>query len=418
VSAGATHACAVLPSGEVRCWGNNSTGQLGTGDVLRRKGAASDPPLRPVELGSPAVSVAAGGAHTCALLRDASVKCWGSNGAGQLGLGDTEDRGDEPGELGEALAAVDFGPNQAALAVSAGNRHSCALLDDGSVRCWGANESGQLGLGDTEHRGDDPGELGTELPRVLLGPATAVAVDAGDEHTCVLLADGQVSCFGANLLGELGTGDMVNHGSRPLGADTALPRVPLPANDRAVAISAGANHSCAVLRDGGLVCWGFNRAGQLGVGDPISRGQRPEGRAAKLERVDLGAERTALAVSAGASHTCALLSERSVACWGINLFGTLGSGDTVSPRGVIPSDLGEGLHPTDLGTDAGGRWRAGALSAGLDFTCAALDGGAVKCWGFNGSGQLGLGDVEPRGDDAAELGDALPAVSLDRTVDE
>ena len=110
----------------------------------------------------------AGGAHTCARFDDGSVKCWGANTFGQLGLGDTQSRGDGPGEMGATLPAVDLGPGRTALQVTAGFQHTCARLDDGSVKCWGANALGQLGLGDTQVRGDGPGEMGAALPAVQL----------------------------------------------------------------------------------------------------------------------------------------------------------------------------------------------------------------------------------------------------------
>jgi len=106
--------------------------------------------------------------HTCARLDDGSAKCWGSNTSGQLGLGDTQDRGDGPGEMGATLPAVDLGPGRTALQLTAGFQHTCARLDDGSVKCWGFNNVGQLGLGDTQDRGDGPGEMGAALPAVQL----------------------------------------------------------------------------------------------------------------------------------------------------------------------------------------------------------------------------------------------------------
>jgi alpha-tubulin suppressor-like RCC1 family protein len=118
--------------------------------------------------GRTALQLTAGDAHTCARLDDGSVKCWGFNIIGPLGLGDTQPRGDGPGEMGAALPAVDLGPGRTALQLTAGNAQTCARLDDGSVKCWGWNGSGQLGLGDTQTRGDGPGEMGAALPAVQL----------------------------------------------------------------------------------------------------------------------------------------------------------------------------------------------------------------------------------------------------------
>ncbi|MBN1611251.1 MAG: hypothetical protein JW940_31755, partial [Polyangiaceae bacterium] len=126
--------------------------------------------LPAVDLGTgrSAVAITAGGGHTCALLDDGSARCWGSNGYGRLGLGDTEDRGGQPGEMGDNLPAVDLGTGRSAVAIVAGSHHTCALLDGGSLSCWGYNFVGQLGLGATEDRGDQPGEMGDNLYAVLL----------------------------------------------------------------------------------------------------------------------------------------------------------------------------------------------------------------------------------------------------------
>src|SRR5205823_3943102 len=140
-----------------------------------------------------------------ALLSNGAVKCWGRNDGGQLGLGDTVDRGDGAGEMGDSLPAVDLGTGRTAVAISAGDFFTCALLDNASVKCWGANSEGQLGLGDTSARGDDPGEMGDSLPAVDLGTGrTAVAIDSGNIHTCALLDDTSVKCWGQNLSGQLG----------------------------------------------------------------------------------------------------------------------------------------------------------------------------------------------------------------------
>ena len=182
LAAGRSHACASLASGAVVCWGGNDHGQLGLGHAHVVGDSPGDLPgrLAPVALGSGAraVDIAAGGRHTCVVFDTGQVKCWGDNGSGQLGLGDTNHRSDEPGELGDALPAVDLGKNRTAVSVAAGGTHTCALLDDGSVKCWGGNTRGQLGIGDNIARGDDPCEMGDDLPAVNLGGARATLVVA------------------------------------------------------------------------------------------------------------------------------------------------------------------------------------------------------------------------------------------------
>jgi len=169
-----------------------------------------------------------GGAHSCALLDDGSVKCWGGNEVGQLGLGDSVSRGNEASMMGDALPAVDLGSGRSALRIVAGTEHTCALIDDGSAKCWGANLSGQLGLGDQRARGDEPGEMGDALSAVDLGSNSSVlALSAGRSHTCVLLDDRRIKCWGENYYGELGLGDRDNRGDEPGEMGDALPAVSL-----------------------------------------------------------------------------------------------------------------------------------------------------------------------------------------------
>ncbi|RYE87789.1 MAG: hypothetical protein EOO75_14045, partial [Myxococcales bacterium] len=175
------HACVILDAGTVKCWGGNSRGQLGLGDTQNRGDQAVEmgDALPFVELGAglTAQAIVAGSGHTCALLNDQTVKCWGWNVAGQLGLGDAEDRGDKPGEMGDALPAVDLGAGAKVTRLAASGSHTCAVLSDGSLRCWGFNASGQLGLGDTSNRGDEPGEMGNDLkPAVSVAAETPVDV--------------------------------------------------------------------------------------------------------------------------------------------------------------------------------------------------------------------------------------------------
>ena len=165
--------------------------------------------------------------HTCAVLDDDSVKCWGYNSAGQLGLGDTNYRGDDWYEMGDNLLAVNLGTGRKVKAISAGGSHTCAVLDDDSVKCWGYNYYGQLGLGDTNIRGDNWNEMGDNLPAVNLGTGRkAKAISAGGSYTCAALDDGSVKCWGYND-GRLGIGYLNNRGDDPYEMGDKLPLVAL-----------------------------------------------------------------------------------------------------------------------------------------------------------------------------------------------
>ncbi len=360
--------------------------------------------------GNPAAfrSITAGSNQTCALSDNGTVRCWGANGNGQLGLGDTVARGDGPGEMGDSLPAVNLGTGRTATAITAGGSHTCALLDNGTVKCWGYNYYGQLGLGDTVNRGDGPGEMGDSLPAVNLGTGrTATAITAGSIHTCARLDNGTVKCWGYNVDGRLGLGDTVNRGDQPGEMGDSLPAVNLGTGRTATAITAGVGHTCALLDNATVKCWGNNSYGGLGLGDTAHRGDGPGEMGDSLPAVSLGTGRTATAVTVGQYHSCALLDDATVKCWGYNTYGELGQGDTTH-RGDGPGEMGDSLPAVNLGT---GR-TATAVTAGSDHTCARLDNATVKCWGYNGSGQLGQGDTAHRGDGPGEMGDSLPAVAL------
>lgn len=150
--------------------------------------------------GRTAKTVALGGDHGCAILDNGALKCWGSNAAGELGLGDGRDRGLDLNDMGDNLPAVDLGTGRTATLIVAGELHTCALLDDSSVKCWGDNSWGQLGQGDHWGRGLHAGEMGDHLPAVDLGPHGARFLAATTDSTCALLDDDSLRCWGYHLV--------------------------------------------------------------------------------------------------------------------------------------------------------------------------------------------------------------------------
>ncbi|OJT19907.1 hypothetical protein BO221_32385 [Archangium sp. Cb G35] len=411
VFVGMMHTCALFPDGRVKCWGANSRGELGLEDVGNRGDGPNEMggflPFVSLGTGQKVKTLALGLSSTCALLESGAVKCWGFNEDGQLGLGDRQNRGDNPGEMGDALPPVNLGSGWTARALAAGDLHTCAILGEGYVKCWGSNSFGQLGINDTRDRGDGPGEMGNELRMVNLGSGrTARALAAGDLHTCAILDDGTVKCWGANGTGQLGLGDTRDRGDGRGEMGDALPVVNLGAGRTAKALAAGGASTCALLDNGTVKCWGFNGFGQLGLGDMSLRGESPWEMGDMLPPVNLGTGRTAVALDMSNFHTCALLDDATVKCWGNGHSGSLGLGyfDTL---GDDPGEMGDALPRINLGT---GR-TATSLTIGGN-ACATLDDGSVKCWGNNENGHLGLGDKAHRGDAPGEMGDALPAVAL------
>ncbi len=411
ITAGEGHSCALVHQGTAKCWGWNSSGQLGVGDTAARGDNAGEmgDNLPAVDLGTgrTATAITAGDRHTCALLDNATVRCWGANNVGQLGLGDTTNRGDNAGEMGDNLPAVNLGTGRTATAITAGGTgHTCALLDNATVKCWGANDIGQLGLGNTTNRGDNAGEMGDNLPAVNLGTSrTATAITAGGNHICARLDNATVKCWGYNFGGQLGLGDTANRGDNAGEMGDNLPAVSLGTSRTATAITAGNAHTCALLDNGAVKCWGFNNSGKLGLGDTANRGDAAGEMGDALPTVALGTGRTATAVTAGDSHTCVRLDNATAKCWGANSLGQLGLGDTAT-RGDNGGEMGDSLPAMNLGTSR----TATAITTGIGHTCALLDDATAKCWGTNIQGGLGLGDTAARGDNAGEMGDALPAV--------
>jgi alpha-tubulin suppressor-like RCC1 family protein len=341
VSAGGQYTCMRLPDGTVQCVGRNQFGQLGNGTF-----ADSSVPVAVSGL-TTVTRVAAGDEYACALLGDGTVQCWGAGNSGQ--------RGDGTFNLTSPVPVAVRGLT-GAVAVSGGYEHACALLADGTLRCWGRNVDGQLGDGTTANPSTGP--PGSSVPVAVKGIGSAEAITTGAYHTCaLLLPDRTVQCWGRNDDAQLGDGTR---------APSSTP-VRVGGITDAVAVSGGGYHTCALFGDGTVRCWGRNDDGQLGNGT----------RATSFTPERVGELTGAVAISGGYEHTCALLGDGTVQCWGRNEFGQLGDGTTVSsstPVRVV------GL--TGAVAITGGWWH---------HTCALLGDGTVRCWGQNDFGQLGNG---------------------------
>lgn len=434
LAAGLNHTCALLDGGSIKCWGAEGLGAVGGsasgGNWVVGDAANEMATLVPVQLGvglSP-VSISAGMYGACALLSDGSEKCWGKNDLGQLGLGDTTNRGIGPSTMGDALPAIKLGVNRAALSIASGDSFSCAIVENGPVKCWGKNLSGQLGLGDTVSRGRSPSDLGDLENVVRLGTGrSARMIAAGQSHVCALLDNGLVKCWGDNASGQLGVGDTNARGDGPNEMNDYLSRVPLGTKvgteRTAVSITAGDAHTCALLDDNRVKCWGSNATGQLGIESAVSSlGVALDQLGDKEPAVSFGPGRTARAIAADGNATCALLDDASVKCWGDNAHGELGIGTTAN-HGAAKDTMGLSLPSVRLGTWAppglapladGGIRTAPNTAMLVGPSCAVLQSGKLKCWGDNSLGQLGLGITDsPRGDDPNELGNALASVRLD-----
>jgi alpha-tubulin suppressor-like RCC1 family protein len=388
---GAGHTCALFLGGYVRCWGDNALGQLGLGHAqfegnnkpyqLTVFDANNNPqPAGPINLGGAATAISAGEDLTCALLSDQSVRCWGANDQGQLGLGNTAmELTATPGSLGP----VSIGGS--ATAITVGNDSVCVLLTTGNVRCWGSNGIGILGQGNTTALSATM--VPSQIPTVSLG-ATVTAVSAGSSDVCALLSTGQVRCWGDNLEGELGLGDKVQRS--PTMVPTAYGAVLLASGKTATSISMGGDTACVRFSDGTAECWGDNSFGEIGVGNTqFAIGDNESPATAGLVMVPASGVSSIYASGLGAS-TCSLFPNGGgVHCWGDNSEAELGYPD-LNNRGsaaaTIPSNAA-GVPAINFG--AGNTVSSHYL--GALYACALLTTNELRCWGQNDKGQLGLG---------------------------
>jgi alpha-tubulin suppressor-like RCC1 family protein len=297
VSAGVNHTCAVTRSGAAKCWGSNSYDQLGTGTGGPSINTA---PLAVQGLDFGVAMIAAGNGHTCALMLAGGVRCWGVGDSGQLGFGDA---------LGSRIPKnVPAAPPGTSL-LYAGSDRSCAITGTGSVRCWGVSV-----------------KLGGErvlAPREIEGLSTPIsAISLGVQHQCALTAVGGIKCWGYDFYGELGAGS-VNSSDVPVDVQGL--------NSGIAMVAVGARHSCAVSKAGALKCWGQNAHGQLGTGS------KAEVNAVPVDVMGLGSGVSMVAL--GEYHSCALMKTGGVKCWGRNPSGQIGDGDSAPSVRSMPVDV-------------------------------------------------------------------------------
>jgi alpha-tubulin suppressor-like RCC1 family protein len=388
ISAGSFHTCALLASGEVFCWGRNEWGQLGNNTLVD-----SAVPTQ-VQGITEAIAVSAGFKHTCALLANGRIRCWGDNTLGQLGNGSLVSSpvpvtvsnittatslsvgseiacavlssgsircwgdGGTGGALGNGSTGVSATPVtvstiNTAIAVAAGSNHACAVLADQTARCWGTNADNQLGrVGGN-----------SSTPATVTGLSGVAAIQAAGIFSCARLSSGQVRCWGNNSQGTLGDGNAPTDSATAVTVRVQSGQLTAPLTG-VTALSLSTVHSCVLLASASPRCWGNNFNGQLGDGTKTDR--------------DLATPVTGIGspieIAGGFDHTCALFASGNVQCWGGNRYGQLGIGLTevaLRPRQVV------------------GIANAIQISAGNDHACVVLSSAAVKCWGGNFSGQLG-----------------------------
>jgi alpha-tubulin suppressor-like RCC1 family protein len=335
ISTGFDHSCALRKDGTVWCWGYNGYGQLGDGTTKTRSYAARVPGLK-----RPIKTVVVHGTHSCALDDEASLWCWGLNGDGQLGDGTKENR------LQPVLVRALRNQVQS---FSLGTGYTCAVHSNHSLWCWGQNTHSQLGDGTTESK---------DLPVQVKSLGNQISsVTTGAFHTCALLRDGSIWCWGSDIVSRL---------KFKIEA-TRLPTQVPSFGTTVASLSAGFLHTCALLHDGSVWCWNGVR------NEDSTQYKKEQNRYTQPFQIS-SFPKPIRALSSGIRHNCALAVDGYVWCWGANPEGQLGDG-TTSPRPSV-------VRVLYLDNATG-------ISAGATNSCATLKDGSIWCWGKNHRGQLG-----------------------------
>ncbi|MAZ49873.1 MAG: hypothetical protein CME65_15025 [Halobacteriovoraceae bacterium] len=331
LSAGFAHNCAVLESGKVLCWGANDAGQLGLGhtdSVGDLTGLASAIKL---DFGEKAQRIYSGTRYNCALMESQNIICWGQNDAGQLGLASTENLGDN--EDYTTFPYVNVGAKILQMDISTISNHTCAALVDGDIKCWGNNQFGQLGYGNTEALGDD--EVPADLDSLSFS-SKILKLATGFLHTCALGAGQKIQCWGYNTLGQVGLGYVDQIGDDE--AANSVGPIAMTETKPMITMATGNNHTCSIGIDHKVYCWGLGALGATGHGNNQHIGD-DEAVTEVNSIVDINAEFTQ--ISGGTNHTCALeKAEGKIICWGQNSSGQLGLGHT--------NNIGDNELPTEF----------------------------------------------------------------------
>lgn len=404
-----TGVCARMRSGTLKCWGSNTQG------LLLQNNASTVYGLSPNTMGGnlpepnlgtswSVRALGSSGSSICAVFQSSSMKCWGTNVYGNLLLGDTQTRGLSANTTGTNLPFVNllgsFVSNVTivGLAKTWGN-FMCAWLSDGSAKCWGISSAHQTGY--TVEKlawGDDPSELGDQLPFHRFDGQAVQFIEGGVFHGCAILSSRRLVCWGQNTVGALGygTGNWSLNSSR---------FVAIPNNQTVMDMCATSDGTCVLTTEGRQVfCWGSNTHGQAGLGTtthPIFAIDTP---------VNLGQDAGIVTdIECGAAYVCALFQTGQVKCWG----SVPGLGGTnlalTSIRGIAPSQMGNRLETLNLGRNQQVR----KLFTYPAFLCALMGNWDLKCWGSSNTGSLGAGNITSFGVVEIEsMGDNLPSVDL------
>ena len=404
LAVGYEHSCAILRDQTVRCWGINTEGQLGNNTTIN-----SAEPVVAIGV-SGAVSIYAGFEATCATLEDGSVMCWGESGTDVFGSESNDD----------LLVPTQITALSDNLSMDSGQGFSCQIRPDNTVSCAGTGRDGEQGDGSTDRN---------SVYTAVSGISDVVELDLGRHHACAISNNGTVSCWGSNNDGETGLGS-----DSP--SDVPTP-VQVPGISAATKLALTESSSCALLENSTIQCWGRNRDGEIGSGSVNDEEFSPQ---------TVAGISNATAITANDEHVCALLADQTVRCWGDNSRGVLNNGDAtfsdqntpqvaLDLRQVTAIGAGEDYMCALSGTNSGNRKiqcvgendenqlgvvsnlriatptlttsltnDVSSLATGGSHSCALYTNGQAACWGLNGDGQLGIGSFEYRSEPALVAG--------------
>lgn len=421
ISVGYSHTCALTDNGQVYCWGENDVGQLGYGNFSNSYSYNTPTVNGALPFTKKAIAVEASNRRSCAVFEDQTMKCWGSNLSGTAGgdfliaYGDNESVATKPVvNIGESVKSIavgnynscvvtsqdrvrcwgengllrtsvsspyigdneyindlgDFNTSFNIKKVAIGEFHQCALGSDSKVYCWGSLRNGAGGFGG--NRTSNFQSLENNPVAASFGGNVA-DLSTGRNYTCGLLEDGTARCTGQGSILGLGLGAFTSIGVNDLPSDYPA----LDFGEKAVQITSGNAHSCVLLENGDVKCWGSGLSGRLGYASSDNLGD--DETLENLSVVNLGEKATK--VSAGYDHTCAILESAQVKCWGAR-------GSLLIEN--LSEDVGDNEDPADFSSLSFSH-DVVDISAGNGFTCVVLNNGEVQCWGGNDSGQLGIG---------------------------
>jgi alpha-tubulin suppressor-like RCC1 family protein len=342
------HSCGIGMDHKLYCWGNNSYGQLGIDTTTN----TLIPTLVPFMSKSTITSLVLGGGHTCAVSGSTELYCWGSNASGQLGIGNTTNQ--------LIPTQVTFMSKSTITNLVLGGAHTCAVSGGNELYCWGYNNYGQLGIGNTTNQ-----LIPTQV--TFMSKSTITSLVLGDYHTCAVIGSTELYCWGSNVSGQLGIGNTTNQ---------LIPtQVTFMSKSTITNLVLGGAHTCAVSGGTELYCWGYNNYGQLGIGNTTKQ--------LLPTQVTFMSKSTITNLALGDYHTCAVSGSTELYCWGYNAFGQLGIGNTTNQ--LIPTQVTFMSKSTITNLALGGY-----------HTCAFRDSSALYCWGDNQYGQLGVDDTIER----------------------